>query len=116
MPTRRWSRRASRILPPALLGTRATFPLPAARWSFPGVTAEPLRRAFAGQTCTGCHGTEAATPTPTFHMSPSSGAVSGNYSGLVLVQEIPRRIAYLQHLLACTPPACAAGGEEMLGP
>ena len=67
--------------------------------------------------CVGCHGTETGTTSfNAFHISPMSGQSPGNYSGLVVIQEIPRRVSFMQHLLTCQPPACAAGGEEMMKP
>ncbi len=105
------------LLPAGLLGLKSGQPMPAGPWAFPSVTSEPLRHAFAGQTCVGCHGTETgATSFNPFHISPISGQSSGNFSGLVVIQEIPRRVSFMQHLLTCQPPACAAGGEEMMKP
>jgi hypothetical protein len=104
-------------LPSTLLGTKSTLLAQSPRWSFPTLTDESLRHAFGGQTCVGCHGTEVGTGTTIqFHISPFNGPVAQNYSGLIPIQEIPRRVSFMQNLLTCQPPLCAAGGEEMMRP
>jgi carboxypeptidase family protein len=105
------------VLPPALLGTQSSaFAIPVL-WNFPGVTNEALRHAFAGQTCSGCHSSEApAGPLTIFHVIPYNGPTSASTSGWVTIVDIPRRVSFLQNQLTCSGVTCAPGAEPMMGP
>jgi len=54
-------------LPTSMLTSRIEL---GGSWNLPGIE-EPLRRAFAGNTCDGCHGEEHPTTGGAFHVSPS---------------------------------------------
>jgi len=104
-------------LPAALLGKKSSAFDPPAPWSFPSVTSEPLRHAFAGQTCVGCHSSEVPIPVFTvFHILPFSGPAQSSLGGYLPITEIPRRISFMQNQLTCTAPTCALGAEPMMGP
>ena len=81
-------------LPSALLGMQSSALNPPVLWSFPGVTSEPLRHAFAGQTCAGCHSSEVpAGPFTIFHVIPYNGPSSPSTSGWVTIVDLPRRVS-----------------------
>jgi hypothetical protein len=106
-------------LPAALLGTQSSAFNPVVPWSFPGVSSnELLRHAFAGQTCVGCHSSEAPTTAFTiYHVVPySSPGASASASGYLPVVEIPRRVSFMQNQLMCSGASCALGAEPMMGP
>jgi len=112
-------------LPQSLLGTISSGAFFVVPWSFPTVTSEPLRHAFAGQTCIGCHSSEANNPnlpnapgslTTFYQVSPLVGQVAANQSGFVKKVEIPRRISFMQNQLTCSGASCAAGAEALMGP
>lgn len=105
------------VLPPELLGTQSSaFAIPVL-WNFPGVTNESLRHAFAGQTCSGCHSSEApAGPLSIFHVIPYNGPTSASTSGWVTIVDLPRRVSFLQNQLTCSGNTCAPGAEPMMGP
>jgi hypothetical protein len=104
-------------LPAALLATQSSAFSSPVPWSFPSVSNELLRHAFAGQTCAGCHSSEAPTSGFTvFHVIPSSDSSAASRSGYVSAVEIPRRVAFLQNQLTCTGASCALGAEPMMGP
>ncbi len=94
---------------------RSTIPVP---WSFPSVTSEPLRHAFAGQTCAGCHSSEvpAGAGFTIFHVIPYNGPSAPSTSGWVTIVDIPRRVSFLQNQLTCSGATCAPGAEPMMGP
>jgi hypothetical protein len=113
------------ILPQNLLGTISSGSFVVVPWSFPSVTSEPLRHAFAGQTCIGCHSSEANNPnlpnapgslTTFYQVSPFVGQVAQNQSGFVKKVEIPRRISFMQNQLTCSGASCAVGAEALMGP
>jgi hypothetical protein len=105
------------VLPTALLGMQSSALNPPVLWSFPGVTSEPLRHAFAGQTCAGCHSSEVpAGPFTIFHVIPYNGPSSPSTSGWVTIVDLPRRVSFLQNQLTCSGATCALGGEPMMGP
>jgi hypothetical protein len=105
------------VLPSTLLGTQSSaFAIPVL-WNFPGVTNEALRHAFAGQTCSGCHSSEApAGPLTIFHVIPYNGPTAPSTSGWVTVVDIARRVSFLQNQLTCSGTTCAPGAEPMMGP
>jgi hypothetical protein len=104
-------------LPAALLGTRSSAFSPAIPWSFPSVTSEPLRHAFAGQTCVGCHSSEAPSTTFTvYHIVPYAAPLASALDGYLPMVEIPRRVSFMQNQLTCAGAACALGAEPMMGP
>jgi hypothetical protein len=105
------------VLPATLLATQSSaFAIPVL-WNFPGVTSEPLRHAFAGQTCSGCHSSEApAGPLTIFHVIPYNGPTAASTSGWVTIVDLPRRVSFLQNQLTCSGTTCAPGAEPMMGP
>jgi hypothetical protein len=105
------------VLPSALLGMQSSAFNPPVLWNFPGVTSEPLRHAFAGQTCSGCHSSEVpAGPFTIFHVIPYDGPSSPSTSGWVTIVDLPRRVSFLQNQLTCSSATCALGAEPMMGP
>jgi hypothetical protein len=102
-------------LPVTLLGMQSSV---ASLWTFPSVTSEPLRHAFAGQTCAGCHSTEvpAGAGFTVFHVIPFDGPNSPSTSGWVTIVDLPRRVSFLQNQLTCSGATCATGAEPMMGP
>jgi hypothetical protein len=105
-------------MPADLLAARALVPGTIVRWAFASVTDEPLRHAFAGQTCSGCHGTEPpGTVLASYHVSPYVGSPEpNNMSNFIRYVELPRRAAFMQNQLTCAGATCATGGAEMMGP
>ena len=103
-------------LPAALLGTRSSAFNPPVPWSFPSVTSEPLRHAFAGQTCVGCHSSEGPTAFTVYHIIPFDGPLMSSLSGYLPIVEIPRRVSFMQNQLTCAGATCALGAEPMMGP
>jgi hypothetical protein len=92
------------------------------RWQFPNVD-EPLRHAFAGQTCNGCHFHDVLPHAPSrslfYHVSPfEDGGVDGTtvLSSFLIDVELPRRISFLQNQLDCADGsvACASGAEPVV--
>ncbi len=105
------------FLPGTLLGMQSAAANPPVPWAFPGVTSEPLRHAFAGQTCAGCHSSEAPAGGFTiFHVIPYDGPTSPSTSGWVPIVDLPRRVSFLQNQLTCSGATCAPGAEPMMGP
>jgi hypothetical protein len=102
-------------LPATLLGMKSSV---TSAWSFPSVTSEPMRHAFAGQTCAGCHSTEvpAGAGFTVFHVIPFDGPSSPSTSGWVTIVDLPRRVSFLQNQLTCSGGTCAPGAEPMMGP
>ena len=96
-------------IPAELLGMQspaATLPV---LWSFPSVTSESLRHAFAGQTCAGCHSSEvpAGAGFTIFHVFPYYGPTTSGNSGWVTIVDIPRRVSFMQNQLTCSGTTCA---------
>jgi len=102
-------------LPATLLAAQSSV---TSTWSFPSVTSEPLRHAFAGQTCAGCHSTEAPVGAAftIFHVIPFDAPGSFSTSGWVTIVDLPRRVSFLQNQLTCSGATCALGAEPMMGP
>jgi hypothetical protein len=106
-------------LPARLLATQSSSFSLGVTWSFPSVGNEALRHAFAGQTCVGCHSSEAPSATifTIFHVIPFNDASEGGTrSGWVTGTELPRRTSFLQNQLTCSGATCALGAEPMMGP
>jgi hypothetical protein len=106
------------VLPPALLGMQSPAATSPILWAFPSVTSEPLRHAFAGQTCAGCHSSEvpAGAGFTIFHVIPYNGPTASSTSGWVTIVDLPRRVSFLQNQLSCSGNTCAPGAEPMMGP
>jgi hypothetical protein len=103
-------------VPDAIVGGQANESF---AWRFSAPVDPGARHAFAGQTCNGCHFSEAAgLPVDGFHhVSPIAepGADgSGRLSSFVKLVEIPRRTFFMQNLLTCSGWTCATGGEASL--
>jgi len=105
-------------IPTALLGMQSPAANAPVLWSFPSVTSESLRHAFAGQTCAGCHSSEvpAGAGFTIFHIFPYYGPTTSGNSGWVTIVDIPRRVSFLQNQLTCSGATCAPGAEPMMGP
>ncbi len=105
-------------LPATLLGMQSSAVNPPVSWSLPSVTSEALRHAFAGQTCAGCHSSEAPVGAgfTIFHVIPYNGPTAPSTSGWVTIVELPRRVSFLQNQLSCSGMTCAPGAEPMMGP
>ncbi|HET6146256.1 MAG TPA: carboxypeptidase regulatory-like domain-containing protein, partial [Polyangia bacterium] len=103
-------------LPAPLLGTQSSAFDPPVPWSFPSVTSEPLRHAFAGQTCVGCHSSEGPATFAVYHIIPFGGPTTSSLSGYLPIVEIPRRVSFMQNQLTCAGATCAPGAEPMMGP
>lgn len=78
-------------------------------WRFPNDPAidEPLRHAFAMQTCNGCHATETFSAQGFFHVNPlrpidPGGDGHDRLSQFLLSSELPRRANHLAQLVAGT--------------
>ncbi len=106
------------FLPATLLGMQSSAANPPIPWAFPSVTSEPLRHAFAGQTCAGCHSSEvpAGAGFTIFHVIPYNGPTAPSTSGWVTIVDLPRRVSFLQNQLTCVTATCAPGAEPMMGP
>lgn len=75
-------------------------------WSFrnqAGVD-EPLRHAFAAQTCNGCHSSETDAARGFFHVDPFMPPGRGRLSGFLRDSQLPQRAQNLASLLAGGPP------------
>lgn len=103
--------------------TRAPDPPP---WGFsntPTPTPENIRHAFGGQTCNGCHTSEALPSSLSldffYHITPQRpGGPDGTaiLSPFVTTIEIPRRVSFALSVLGCGAGPCPVGGESMMGP
>ncbi|AUX48878.1 uncharacterized protein SOCE26_104210 [Sorangium cellulosum] len=90
----------------------------ATKWVFPGAD-EPLRHAFAGQTCNGCHNAETEQLATFYHVAPFAVPGpdgTGVLSNFVKQVEIPRRVSFMQNRLTCAPLAgnCSPGSESVV--
>ncbi|HVZ89836.1 MAG TPA: carboxypeptidase-like regulatory domain-containing protein [Polyangia bacterium] len=88
-------------------------------WTFGAPVDKATRRAFAGQTCNGCHFSEITglQLDGFYHLSPTAdpGADgSGRLSNFIKLIEIPRRTFFMQNLLTCRGATCAPGAEPAL--
>lgn len=87
------------------------------KWAFPGAD-EPLRHAFAGQTCNGCHNAETQQLATFYHVAPFAPPGpdgTGVLSNFVKQVEIPRRVSFMQNRLTCSSLAgdCSPGSESV---
>jgi hypothetical protein len=103
-------------VPSGILGGQATENF---AWAFVSPLDAAARHAFAGQTCNGCHFSEAGglQKDGFYHVSPVAdpGADGiGRLSSFLRLFELPRRALYLQTLLTCDGASCPAGAEPML--
>jgi hypothetical protein len=103
-------------LPDTLLGGQASETF---AWKLGGTADEGARHAFAGQTCNGCHFSEASGMQigGFYHISPTAEPGpdgTGRLSNLLKLVEIARRTAFMQNLLTCSGPSCAPGAEPAL--
>jgi hypothetical protein len=117
-------------VPTALIGGQSNEVDP---WAFPNASpaiAEPTRKAFAGQTCNGCHNGETLTLSGRqgqlsgfYHVSPfSDPATEGDgtvrLSDFVKQAELPRRQRFLKNRLTCAADLsdCSPGAEPLVHP
>ncbi|WP_437954347.1 carboxypeptidase-like regulatory domain-containing protein [Sorangium sp. So ce119] len=89
----------------------------ATTWAFSN-TDEPLRHAFAGQTCNGCHNAETEQLATFYHVAPFATPGpdgTGVLSSFVKQVEIPRRVSFMQNRLTCSSLAgdCSPGSESV---
>jgi hypothetical protein len=85
---------------------------------------EEVRKAFAGQTCNGCHNAEAAQIGDFYHLTPLTTDVPGQtvvtgqerLSDFIKLVELPRRRRFVENRLSCggTHPGCSPGAEPMV--
>ena len=111
-------------VPSALMGGQSNVLGPWSFTSFPDIT-EQTRRAFAGQTCNGCHNGEASVIDGFYHISPFDpfeppAPVTGEerLSGFMRQVEIPRRQRFMQNRLTCASDLsnCSPGSEALVAP
>jgi hypothetical protein len=112
-------------VPSAILGGQATA---VKFWDTFGAPVDPnVRRAFAGQTCGGCHLTEinGRNIDELYHVSPMANGTVDDPSGFngpvhlsdfELNTEIPRRALFAQNALSCSGTSCAVGSDAILHP
>ncbi len=113
------------VVPPEILGGQATAVM---FWNAFGAPVDSnVRRAFAGQTCGGCHLTEiqGRNIDELYRVSPAGTFTSDDPTGLngptrlsdfETLTEIPRRAIFAQNQLTCTGAACAVGSDAILHP
>jgi hypothetical protein len=90
-------------------------------WSLPAPVTNAALRSFAGQTCNGCHNSDAANQNigGFYQISPFPPVGTdgtGRLSPLITSVEIPRRTAFMQNMLTCSGSSCAPGAEPLLVP
>jgi hypothetical protein len=103
-------------VPSGILGGQATENF---AWAFVSPLDAAARHAFAGQTCNGCHFSEAGglQKDGFYQVSPIAdpGADGiGRLSSFLRLFELPRRALFLQTTLTCDGATCPAGAEPML--
>jgi hypothetical protein len=103
-------------VPEAILGGQADESF---SWTFPTPVDAGARHGFAGQTCNGCHFSEAGGLQlgGFYHVSPIADPGpdgSGRLSSFLKLVEMARRTFYIQNLLTCDGPTCAPGAEPGL--
>jgi hypothetical protein len=94
-------------------------------WAFTATPpiAEATRKAFAGQTCNGCHNVETVQLDGFYHVSPN-GLTSDQPDGTVRLSdfvktiEAPRRARFVKNRLTCATDLsdCSAGAEPLVHP
>ncbi len=113
------------VVPPAILGGQATAVM---FWDAFSAPVDPnVRRAFAGQTCGGCHLTEiqGRNIDELYHVSPAGTPSPDDPTGIngptrlsdfETLAEIPRRAIFAQNQITCTGATCAVGSDAILHP
>lgn len=118
------------VIPNSFIGAQSSEDPTPKTWQFASFSnvSEPVRHAFAGQTCNGCHQNEVNTNLPAgatnpqnlnlfYHISPlapTNADGQGHLSAFLKEVEIPRRAIFVQNLLNCSGSTCATGAEPAL--